>query len=251
MSYELTVNKNQVLEGESFVITLTTTGIADGTVIPYTITGVSAGDITPSSLTGSFTITGGTDSVTYTAVNDGIADEGNETFVLTLDSIAESVSVVIAETVPLPTSANRTCIAVIDEASSFVDPAGDWNNFRTNWPDRPFYLLQPLPTNYGGGDLKVPAAFTNDPIAYGPITVNRDGATPPSDWYEICDLDSLPDGSALALFIDTSGSMTLSNVQDSYNLFISKITARNMSIIEVFNGNENWVVPFNTILDDP
>ena len=42
---------------------------------------------------------------------------------------------------------------------------------------------------------------------FGPINVNRDnGATSnASDWYTICGLDSLPDGSKIAIFIDTSG----------------------------------------------
>jgi len=40
---------------------------------------------------------------------------------------------------------NRTCIAVIDESSEFTlsQMEDSWNTFRTNWPKRNFYLLQP------------------------------------------------------------------------------------------------------------
>ena len=134
----------------------------------------------------------------------------------------------------------------LDEASSFRDPTSAWSSFRSNWPNRPYYLLQPGRTR---PELKEPAAFVSDPLTeYSQVI--RDGGTPPtSDWYTICGIDQLPDGSKLALFIDTSGSMRLSTVQASYDLFKQKIQARNMSIIEVFNGNENWILPFDTILD--
>ena len=87
---------------------------------------------------------------------------------------------------------------------------------------------------------------------FGPIGVSRDGgnASLASDWYTICGLDSLPDGSKVALFIDNSGSMTTNTVRASYNLFLQKLAERNMDIIVVENGSENWVVSFNTILDD-
>lgn len=85
----------------------------------------------------------------------------------------------------------------------------------------------------------------------GPIRVNRDGGVVAnlSDWFDICNLDSLPDGSKIALFIDNSGSMTTNTVRASYNLFLQKINEKNMEIIVVENENENWITPFNTILD--
>jgi hypothetical protein len=87
---------------------------------------------------------------------------------------------------------------------------------------------------------------------FGPINVSRDGGNVAyaSDWYTICGLDKLPDGSKVALFIDNSGSMTTNTVRASYNLFVQKLQQRNMDIIVVENGSENWIVSFNTILDD-
>ena len=85
---------------------------------------------------------------------------------------------------------------------------------------------------------------------FGPVNVNRDGGNTnaTSDWYTICGMDSLPDGSKVALFIDTSGSMTMSTIQASYDLLVSKLNARAMTIITVTNQNEDWITPFLTDL---
>ena len=85
---------------------------------------------------------------------------------------------------------------------------------------------------------------------YGPIHVNRDGGVTAnaSDWYTICGLDKLPDGAKVAIFIDTSGSMTMNTVQASYDLLISKLQARSMDVITVTNPSEDWITPFDQIL---
>ena len=86
---------------------------------------------------------------------------------------------------------------------------------------------------------------------FGPIHVNRDGGlvSNASDWYTICGLDSLPDGSKVAIFVDTSGSMTMSTVQASYDQLIAKLQARNMDVITVTNPSEDWITPFDQILN--
>ncbi len=66
------------------------------------------------------------------------------------------------------TNANIVCIAVIDENSdnNLASMTAKWEQFRANWPNRKFYLLQPL----GGGynDLRVPVDFleTTEPSTY-------------------------------------------------------------------------------------
>ena len=83
-------------------------------------------------------------------------------------------------------------------------------------------------------------------LTFGPVQVNRDNGNPAqaTDWYAICDLDNVPDGSSIALFIDGSGSMTQAKVQASYDLLISKLNARGITITTVTNSNEDWITPF-------
>ena len=85
---------------------------------------------------------------------------------------------------------------------------------------------------------------------FGPVNVNRDdgNSANSSDWYTICGLDNIPDGSKVAIFIDTSGSMTMSTIQASYDLLLSKLNARGITIISVTNQNEDWITPFLTDL---
>ena len=79
---------------------------------------------------------------------------------------------------------------------------------------------------------------------FGPLAVNRDSgnANNVSDWYTLCNLDSLPNGSKIALYIDTSGSMTMATVQASHDLLMQKLNARNMDVIVVTNPSEDWIL---------
>lgn len=83
-------------------------------------------------------------------------------------------------------------------------------------------------------------------LTFGPVQVNRDNgnAALASDWYTICGLENIPDGSSIALFIDGSGSMTQATVQASYELLVSKLNARGITITTVKNSNEDWITPF-------
>ena len=85
---------------------------------------------------------------------------------------------------------------------------------------------------------------------FGPVRVNRDNgnAANVSDWYTICNLDKVPDNSKVALFIDTSGSMTMSTIQASYDLLVSKLNARGITFITVQNSQEDWISDFDVAL---
>lgn len=85
---------------------------------------------------------------------------------------------------------------------------------------------------------------------FGPININRDGGNSAnaSDIYSICNLDSLADGSKVALFVDNSGSMTTSTIQAAYDSLIAQLQARNMDIIVVTNTSEDWISSFDTTL---
>ena len=81
---------------------------------------------------------------------------------------------------------------------------------------------------------------------FGPVQVNRDDGSVAnaSDWYAIANLDQIPDGSSIALFIDTSGSMTAATVQASYDKLLAKLNARGITITTVTNSSEDWITPF-------
>lgn len=69
-----------VNEGSTLTITLTTTGIRNGTTYPYTVTGtISSGDLTAGSLTGNLVINNNQASTSFTFANDYSLNEGNET----------------------------------------------------------------------------------------------------------------------------------------------------------------------------
>ena len=82
--------------------------------------------------------------------------------------------------------------------------------------------------------------------------VNRDDGDPAlaSDWFDICGLNRLSPSSItfIGLFVDDSGSMTLSTVGASLSLFDTNLAARQVSIVRVYNGDERWIDPFLTTL---
>jgi hypothetical protein len=68
-----------------------------------------------------------------------------------------------------PGSAQRICIAVIDEASSLNDSSTKWAQFRSTYPGRTFYLLQPDGSGFGTivnntnySRMKCPGQFLNE-----------------------------------------------------------------------------------------
>lgn len=140
---------------------------------------------------------------------------------------------------------NPVCIAVIDEASpSAATIQASYNDLRSRYPSYKIYLLQPGSLNPSA--LKIPSNWNSTGLDYGPIAVNRDNgnANNKSDWYSICNLDQLPSGSTIGVFIDTSGSMNLSTVRASYDYLLQRIAARNISQITSQSSSENWPQPF-------
>jgi hypothetical protein len=143
-----------------------------------------------------------------------------------------------------------TCLSVIDETNnSYYNNQGDLNNvwqqnppviggavnnrrgFRTAFPYRTFYLLDPQGSGQSGID--VPTNFPGDPNAFGPIRVNRDEGNvgSRSDWFSICNFGSLPYGTIVSIWIDISGSMRLSTVRASYDYFLARCATAGIEIV--------------------
>ena len=144
-----------------------------------------------------------------------------------------------------------TCVSVIDETnnsgynnqgylnnvweqSPAVIGAGTVNNrrgFRTAFPYRTFYILDPQGSGQSGIDI--PTNYPSDPNAFGPIRVNRDGgnAGSRSDWFSICNFQNLPYGTIVSIWIDISGSMTLATVRASYDYFLQRCANNGIEIV--------------------
>ena len=171
---------------------------------------------------------------------------------------------------PSTTNDTRWCVAVIDEDSvqGFNTNTAQWTSFRANYPNRVHFVLEASRQDNGTNctnrsivhsqitlvngqtsSLYVPDNYKAelDTVYANWIPVNRDlGGSCVDDWYTLIGAGNLPENAKLALFIDNSGSMTTSTVQASYNLFVSKLSARNIDFFVVENTSENWIHTFNS-----
>jgi len=186
------------------------------------------------------------------------------------------------------TSANRWVIAVIDEtggafncAGSSNKPAfpgpvhngicdvdGAWGEFRTLWPNRKFFLIEPH--RLGGSqsltgldqsiastsNILMPTAFVTEAQAgvkavYIQSTRNSGSVT---NWWSRIGGSSLPSGAEVILWVDNSGSLTTAKVQAEYNAFVAAAASANVTITEVTNltsgqggglYKEDWINPFD------
>jgi hypothetical protein len=145
-------------------------------------------------------------------------------------------------------------ISVIDEAVGFPDVVtdeiieNDWKRFRDDYPERKFCLLQPK--GRIKRDLKMPDDFVaevkNGISIFSKVNRDKGDESQTSDWFQLCGLEGLRQSgiSAVALFVDTSGSLSGGQVQASYNLFLGKLAANNLQLLDaVQNEDENWVLP--------
>ena len=193
------------------------------------------------------------------------------------------------------TSANRWVIAVINETGgafscaggsivgqTFPGPAhngicdvnGAWDEFRTLWPNRKFFLIEPAYSNRcpnctdltGTGldqslmgptsNILLPTAFVTEAQAgvkavYIQSTNDSSSGT---NWWSRIGGSSLPSGAEVILWVDNSGSMTTATVQAEYNAFKAAAAAANVTVTEVTNltsgqggslGREDWINPFD------
>ena len=208
-------------ETNSVTFTLSTTGIADGTVLNCYLEAVGSGslfktrDVYDESGNTSHQFGGDTSSISFRNYSVTI---NNNTGTLKLNIVRdgktegnEQFRVLVKQSSSGTVHAQSPTITIVD--SSFV------------------------------GSNKTGKTF-------GPIRVNRDNnvAANASDWYTICNLDKVPNNSKVALFLDNSGSMTTGTVQASYDLLVSKLNARGITFITVENQSEDWISDFDTTL---
>ena len=87
-------------------------------------------------------------------------------------------------TAGLPSSAQRLCIAVIDESSSQTQPgmSTKWAQFRSTYPNRTFYLLMPKGEGFGHqvdtteyGEIRMPQNFGDETTVNTGRLISEDG----------------------------------------------------------------------------
>lgn len=121
-TYALSTSSAAVNEGGSFIITLTTTNVTNGTVVPYTITGIASADIGGASLTGNFTVNSNSATATFSVTADATT-EGVETFLMTLNSLSVEQSVTFNDTSMTPivlTYAATPATSSVNEGSALT-----------------------------------------------------------------------------------------------------------------------------------
>ena len=148
------------------------------------------------------------------------------------------------------------CIAVIDESDG-VDQTiinADWDSFRSTWPNRTFRILQVRRQDGGFSGLKLPTS-TNYPVNYNISQIDRD-ARSVSNWFNMTNLGDYVAGTTVTIWIDSTGSMTVADVQQQYDLFLADCAAAGINVefadssLNSDNGidGERYIWPFITNL---
>ena len=178
-------------------------------------------DTEPQSVTGIGTTVGGTTGATVTLT--GISTAGFST--------------------DRPTVYNPPCVSVIDE-NDWGNVDNQWIGFTSAHPARQFNLMRVDPHS----GLGTPSSNLPGVAEYFRMyDVNRDSGMTSmrSDWYELAGFESLANSGALiSLWIDTSGSMTMSDVQASYNFFIERCNSAGISVETTTGFGENYIGAF-------
>ena len=122
------------------------------------------------------------------------------------------------------------CITVIDESSpSQATINQDWEDFRNKWPNRPFNIFKVARASGNWTGVKLPSVSPTD---YNHKDVKRDNgdSSNTSDWFTLANLSNYASGTTVTLWIDNSGSMYTSNVQASYDKFVTDCASAGITI---------------------
>lgn len=141
----------------------------------------------------------------------------------------DTVNIAVNENIT--TGGPAICVSVLGltlESQSTID--SDWNDFRSNYSQRPFYLLKPTQSDISL--LKIPSSYTSDNLAYSPQNINLDSGDPNqiSDWYTMVGLNNAPTGTSVSLAIDDSFGGPVSITDNNGSVSINDQTSTNLQI---------------------
>ena len=285
----MTITAAEVNDGDtSSDSSLSLTFTASQSTTDFAVGDISVSGGTLSNFSGSGTTY--TATFTPTAAGATTIDVAGSTFTNafgTNNTAATQFNWTYSTTPASTTSANRWVIAVIDETISSSsrqglsaagqtypgpthngnhDVNGAWEEFRTLWPNRKFFLIEPW-GDYApnGGDITdvsslspsinnmshilIPSDFLTEAAAGQKavyIQSTRSAVNNATNWWTEIGGSSLPSGAEVILWIDNSGSMTRNTVGNEYNAFIAAAADANVTVTTAGStGNEDWINPFD------
>ena len=233
-------------ENENIILSIRT-GSTSGT-ITTTSSAVTITDTAPSNVTvvPSATTVNEGGSVTFTITGTNIPDHSSRyrAYIIGSASIGDDFTNTGSSFKSFGIT-NNTGSVTLDVKDDFLSEGIESFYVEFRYNSATSNLLATSPTITINDTSREPGSAANG-FTFGPVQVNRDNGqvSNTTDWYKICNIDDIPDGSSIALFIDTSGSMTQSTIQASYNEFLAKLNERNITITSVTNSNEDWITPF-------
>ena len=232
-------------ENENIILSIRT-GSTSGT-ITTTSSAVTITDTAPSNVTvvPSATTVNEGGSVTFTITGTNIPDHSSRYRAYFIGSASGDDFTSTNSTFQSFGITNNTGSVTLDVKDDFMTEGIESFYVEFRYNSATSNLLATSPTIKINDTSREPGSAANG-FTFGPVIVNRDNGNPDNitDWYKICNIDDLPEGSSIALFIDNSGSMTTSTVQASYDAFLAKLNERNITITSVTNSNEDWITPF-------
>ncbi len=118
-TYVTDASPSAITEGASSTVTLTTTGVADGTSVPYAITGSGTGRVT-TALTGNVTVNSNTATLTINTTDDAVYT-GSQNITVTFNSaqadpcgqLDKTAVITINDNDPAPTTCSYVSVPVV------------------------------------------------------------------------------------------------------------------------------------------
>jgi len=230
-------------EGENFNIVVRTDS-SSGTAVTTSST-ITIGDIAPTfSIAESSTSVNEGGTLTFTVTGANIP---NGAYYRTIEQVSGTVSSSdfvsnVDDVFAITNNSGSFTITLADDLETEGDDVFNIN-IRINSTTGTIVTTS---SNITINDTSRAVSSSSNGLTFGPVQVNRDSGVEAnaSDWYTICNLDNVPEGSSIALFIDGSGSMTQGTVQASYDKLLTKLNAKGITITTVTNSSEDWITPF-------
>lgn len=212
-----TVNETN---SKTFTVTLTTLNVTNGTLVYYTVTGIDSADLTSGNLTGSFNVQSNTATISFTVATDSFT-EGQETFLLSLNGISQSVSVTILDTSRSPPGWSALSAASVNEGFSI------YADFYALYNDATYPVTFTV-------EVSDPPTATEFEFAYPDITITP--SIPSGATYTRVTINARAD-----LRLEGVEAFRIKAVVDGISYYTSNITVNDTTTSSITTA-DNWLV---------